>query len=131
MVILSSAVTTLLLLRNSWIPLHQSLNLVLSLSNYPGSGTMFFVSLFSLYITGTDIVDISSVSGVTGSVLWFDSLSLVILNNPSISFNASIASVLCSTVLTVCDFFTIPFLQGEPDDTLLNIITLDLAQVAT
>ena len=131
MVILSSAVTTLLLLRNSWIPLHQSLNLVLSLSNYPGSGTIFFVSLFSLYITGTDIVDISSVSGVTGSVLWFDSLSLVILNNPSISFNASIASVLCSTVLTVCDFFTIPFLQGEPDDTLLNIITLDLAQVAT
>ena len=130
-VILSSAATTLLLLRNSQIPLHQSLNLVLSLLNHSGSGTMFFVGLFSLCITSTDTVNISSISGIAGSMLWFDLLFSMILNDPSISSNASIVSVLCSAILTVCDFFTIPFLQGEPDDALLNVITLDLAQVAT
>ena len=68
-VILSSAATTLLLLRNSRIPLHQSSNFVLSPLNHPGSGTMLFVSTFSLCTVVTDAVNISSVSGVTGSVL--------------------------------------------------------------
>ena len=34
-----------------------------------GSGTIFFVDMFSLCIAGTGAVDISSVSGVAGSVL--------------------------------------------------------------
>ena len=69
MVILSSVATTLLLLRNSLIPLHQSMNFVLSLSNYPGSGTMFFITVFLLCIASTDAVNISSISSVAGSVL--------------------------------------------------------------
>ena len=104
-VILLSAATTLLLLRNSLIPLHQSLNFVLSPSNYPGPGTMFFVDMFSLCIAGTGAVNISSVSGVAGSVLWFDMLSSVILNNISISSSASIVSRLCPAVLSVCGFY--------------------------
>jgi len=68
-VILLSAATTLLLLRNSLIPLHQSSNFVLSPSNYPGSGTIFFIIVFLLCIAGTDAIDISSVSDVAGSIL--------------------------------------------------------------
>ena len=41
-VILLLVSMTLLLLRNSLISLHQSLNFVQSLSNHPGSSTMFF-----------------------------------------------------------------------------------------
>ena len=41
-VILSSVSMTLLLLRNSLIPLHQSLNFIQSPSNHPGSSTIFF-----------------------------------------------------------------------------------------
>ena len=69
MVILLSAATTLLLLRNSLIPLHQSSNFVLFPSNYSGSGTMFFIIVFLLCIAGTDTIDISSVSGIAGSML--------------------------------------------------------------
>ena len=68
-VILLSAATTLLLLRNSLIPLHQSLNFVLSPSNHPGSRTMFFIIVFLLYIAGTNAIDISSVSGVASFML--------------------------------------------------------------
>ena len=49
-------------------------------------------------------VDISSVSGVAGSVLLFDTLFSVIFNDPSISSNASIASMPCPAVLTICIF---------------------------
>ena len=107
-VILSSVTTTLLFLRNNWIPLHQSLNFILSLSNHPRSKTMLFgviVCMFSLYTAGTGAVNISSVSGVTGSVLLFDTLSSVILNNPNISSNTSIVSELCSAVLSVCGLY--------------------------
>ena len=66
---------------------------------------MFFISTFSLCTTGTDAVNISSVSGVAGSVLRFDMLSSVILNDPSISSNTSIASEFCHAVLSVCGFY--------------------------
>ena len=108
--ILSSAATTLLLLRNNWILLHQSLNFVLSLSNHPGPRTMLFVSTFLLCTAVISAVNISSVSGVASSVLWFDMLSLVILNDSSISSNASIVFGLCSAVLSVCSFFLELFL---------------------
>ena len=61
-VILLPVSMTLLLLRNSLIPLHQSLNFVQSPSNHPGSGTMLFgisACMFSLLTTGAGAVDIS------------------------------------------------------------------------
>ena len=132
-VILLLAATTLLLLRNKWISLHQSSNFVLSPSNHPGSGTIVFVGTLLLYTAGTGAgtVDILSVSGVTGLVFLFDMLSLVILNDRSISSNASIVSIFCPAVLAVLCFFTAPFLQGEPGNTLPNVTILDLAQVTT
>ena len=64
-------------------------------------------------------------------LLLFDTLSSVILNDPSISSNALIASLFCSAILADLCFFTISLLQGEPSDALPNVMTLDLAQVAT
>ena len=107
-VILLSVATTLLLLRNNHIPLHQSLNFTQSLLNYPRSGTILFgilVCVFSLYTADAGTVNISSVSGVAGSVLLFDMLSLVILSGLNISSNASIVSGLCHAVLSICDFY--------------------------
>ena len=103
-VILSSVATTLLLLRNNWIPFHQSLNFVLFPSNHPRSGTILFsvvVYMFLLYTADTDAINISFVSSVAGSVLLFNMLSLVILSNPNISSNTSIASGLCPAILSV------------------------------
>ena len=130
-IILSLAATTLLLLRNKWIPLHQSLNFVLSPSNHPGSETIVSVGTLSLYTAGAGAVNILSVSGVAGLVLLFDMLFSVIFSDPSISSNASIASLLCPAILAVLCFFTAPFLQGEPGDALPNVTTLGLVQVAT
>ena len=132
-VILLLAAITLLLLRNKWILLHQSSNFILSPLNYPGSGTIVFVSMLLVYTASASAgaVNILSVSGVAGSVLLFDTLSLVILNDPSISSNASTASSFHPAVLADLCFFTVPLLQGEPSDALPNVMTLDLAQVAT
>ena len=61
-VILSSVSMTLLLLRINHIPLHQSSNFVWSLSNYSGSGTIFFgilIYMFSLIAIGTGATNIS------------------------------------------------------------------------
>jgi len=66
---------------------------------------MFFVGIFSLCVAGTGAVNISSVSGVADSVLRFDTLSLVILSDPSISSNASIVSELCPAILSVCGYY--------------------------
>ena len=52
------------------------------------------VCTFSLYTANT-------VSGVVGSVLLFNTLSSVILSDPNISSNASIAFGLCPAVLSV------------------------------
>ena len=98
-VIFSLATTTLLLLRNKQVPLYQSSNLVLSPSNHSRSGTIALFRVLLLYAAGAGAVDILSVTGIAGSVLLFNMLSSVILNDPSISSNASIASVLCLTVL--------------------------------
>ena len=104
-VILSSATTTLLLLMNNLISLYQSSNFVLSLSNYSRSETIFFIGTFLLFTAGTGAVDISSVSSVAGSVLRFDMLSSVTLNDPNISSNTSLASGLCHAVLSVYGFY--------------------------
>ena len=66
---------------------------------------MLFVGMFLLYIVVTSAVDISSVSGVAGSILQFDMLSSVIFSNPNISSNASLASGLCPAILSVCGFY--------------------------
>ena len=89
------------------------------------------VGTFSLYVADTSTIDIMSVSSVAGLVLLFDMLSSVILNDPSISSNSSIVSVFHSTILAILYLFTIPLLQSEPGDTLPNVTTLGLAQVAT
>ena len=104
-VILLFTATTLLLLKNSQIPFYQSLNFVLSPSNYPGSGTIFFIGIFLLCTAGTAAVNISSIFGSAGSILLFDTLCLVILNDPSISSNASIVFRPCPAVLSVYYFF--------------------------
>ena len=100
-VILSSVPLTLLLLRNSLIPLHQSSNFVQSPSNHPGSGTMFFGNpawMFSLATTapGAGVPDIS-VS--IGSYLSVEASSLI-CRDPSHSDNASILSVLLELILS-------------------------------
>ena len=66
---------------------------------------MLFVSMFSLCTVVTGTVNISSVSGVAGSVLQFDMLSSVILSDPNISSNTSIASRLCPAILSICGFY--------------------------
>ena len=99
--ILLSIPLTLLLLRNSLIPLHQSSNFVRSLSNYPGSGTMFFgnsVWMFSLATVapGAGVPDISM---SVGSYLSVEASSLI-CRDPSHSDNASTSSVLLELVLS-------------------------------
>ena len=78
---------TLLLLKNNLIPLHQSLNFVLSLSNYPGSETIFLgilaCSLF--FCVGTGAVDILFMY----SVVLFEAL-FVVCKDLSYSDNTSI-----------------------------------------
>ena len=98
--ILSSVLLTLLLLRNNLIPLYQSSNFDWSLSNHPGSGTIFFGNpawMFSLTAaaTGAGATDIS-VS--VGSYLSIEA-SLLICKDPSCSDNASILFVLLELVL--------------------------------
>ena len=73
---------------------------------------------------GTSAVNILFVSSVAGSVLLFDTLSLVILSDPSISSNASIVSLFHPAILADLCFFTVPLLQDEPSDALPNIMTL-------
>ena len=103
-VILFLAATTLLLLRNKQISLHQSSNFVQSLSNHPGSGTMFFSNPawpFSWPITsiGAGATDIS-VSVHSSLVL---SSEASICKDPSCSDNASILSVHLELVMVLPD----------------------------
>ena len=100
--ILSSVYMTLLLLRNNLIPLHQSSNLDWSLSNHPGSSTMFFsnpVCTFPLFATvsGTGTADISSIVVCSYS----SEASSVICKDPSHSNNASILFILLELVLVL------------------------------
>ena len=105
-VILSLAATTLLLLRNKQIPLHQSSNFVRSLSNYPRSGTMFFGNPawpFSWPITsigaGAGATNIS-VSVCLSLVL---SSEISICKDPSHSNNVSILSVCLELIVVFPD----------------------------
>ena len=106
-VILSSVATTLLLLRNRQITLYQSLNFILSLSNYLRFRTMLFgITTYAVLLYTASAVDIPlGVSGVAGSVVLFNMYSIVILNDLSISSSASILSWLCFTILSVHGFY--------------------------
>ena len=132
----SSVPMTLLLLRNSLISLYQSSNFIWSLSNYPGSGTMFFGIPTSLFTVSAGTVDISV--SVCLSLL---KASSVILRDPSCSDNASISFILLELVLSrPCSLHYTCFssrqvtlssivlyaslLQGELVDTLPNVTTL-------
>ena len=92
-VIMLSIPVTLFLLRNNQILLYQSLNLVLSLLNYPGSRTMLFgMTICSFYtVAGADATNISSMYSVISS----EAFSLVILNNSNHFDNASILFPQC------------------------------------
>ena len=87
-VILLSVSVTLLLLRNSQIPLHQSLNFVLFLLNHSESGIIFFsIIACSFYaVAGAGTTDISSVYSVVSSEI----PSSVIFNDFNHSDNAFI-----------------------------------------
>ena len=97
-VILLSVSMTLLLLRNNYISLYQSLNFVLSPSNNPGSETMFFGIIaysFVFIVTNTGATDIASsdCSVVLSEVLF------VICKNSNHSNSASMSPVLLELIL--------------------------------
>ena len=91
---------TLLLLRNNLIPLHQSSNFIRSLSNHPGSSTMFF---------GNPAWPVTSIGASAGAIdisvsiclLFVLSSEVSIYKDPSHSDNASILSVLLELVVVL------------------------------
>ena len=94
MVILLFIVVTLLLLRNNHTPLHQSLNFVQSLSNYPRSGTILLsTTTCLLYTAGTGAVDIAFIVSV--SIITSEAYSFVILNDSNHSNNILILFSQC------------------------------------
>ena len=92
-VIMLSVPITLFLLRNNQIPLHQSLNFVLSPLNYFGSSTMLFgMNICSFYtVASANATNISSMYPVISS----KAFSLVILNNSNHFDNTSILFPQC------------------------------------
>ena len=87
----------LLFLRYNHISFYQSSNFVWSLSNYPGSRTIFFgiVTCMLLFtITGAGTLDIS-----VSICLYSSEASFIIYKNPSHSDNAFILSVLLELIL--------------------------------
>ena len=99
-VILLSIAITLLLLNNTS-------NFVLSLSNYPRSKTMLFsITVCTVLLYTASAFNIASnISGIIGFVFLFDTLALVILNDPSISSSTLIVSGLCCAILSVCSLY--------------------------
>ena len=98
--ILSLVSITLLLLRNNLIPLHQSSNFDQSLSNHPGSSTIFFgnsVCMLFIAVSGAGTTDISSIV----ICLYLSEASSVICKDPNCSDNASISFVLLELVLVL------------------------------
>ena len=111
---------TLLLLRNSHIPLHQSLNFVQSPSNYPGSGIILFgipADTFSLISTamGAGAVDISVSVCLLVS---FEALS-VILRDPSLSDNASKSFVCLELILVILCSYMLHVSRSSTDNAVL------------
>ena len=97
--ILLSVFMTLLLLRNNLIPLHQSSNFIWSLSNHPGSSTIFFGILAYMFLltpvaTGAGADDIS----VSICLSLFEASSMI-CKDSSHSDNALILFVLLELVL--------------------------------
>ena len=141
-IILSLVFMTLLLLGKSQIPLHQSSNFILFLSNYPRSRTILFsVTAYALFII-TSIPNIS----VSVYLLVLSKILFMICKDPSHSNNAFMLFVLLELVLVLlyrlCHICFVywpivvlpnfihglihytPFLQVELDNTLPNVTTL-------
>ena len=114
--ILSSVLVTLLLLRNSLIPLYQSSNFDWSPSNHPGSSTILFgnpACTFSLAATAAGATDIS-VSACSYSSIEVSSL---ICKDPSRSDNTSISLVLLEPVLFVLCSYVLHVFRSSTDNT--------------
>jgi len=98
--ILLSVSITLLLLRNSQIPLHQSLNFVLFPLNHPGSGTIFLgitACLLVFVVTGTNVIDIA----LSNHSIVLSKVSFVICKDSSRSDSTSMLSILLELVLVL------------------------------
>ena len=109
-VILLLVSMTLLLLRNSLIPLYQSSNFVWSLSNHSGSSTILLgitAYMFLLFIACT------GASNISVSVCSFK-VSSVICRDPSLSNNAFISFVLLELILVLlCSFHYMYFVLNR------------------
>ena len=145
-VILSFISVTLLFLKNSLISFYQFLSFVLFPSNNPGSGIILLDNSAYFFCSCTSAIDILFIYSVFAC-----EASLVIFKDPSHFDNAFILYSQCWSILLFMDYairfiyfpmiklsiilvawpLCILLLQGEFGDTLPNIITLDLAQVAT
>ena len=109
---------TLLLLRNSHIPLHQSLNFVRSPLNHPGSGTIFFgipadIFLSVSMVMGTGAVDISVSVHLLVS---FEVLS-VIFRDPNLSNNTSKSFVCFELVFSILRSYVLHVFRSSTDNT--------------
>ena len=116
-VILSSVSMTLLLLRNSHIPLHQSSNFVQSPSNHPRSRTIFFgipADTFPPISTamGAGAVDIS-VS--IRSLVSFE-VSSVIFRDPNLSDNTSKSFIHLEPVLFILHSYVLHVFRSSTDN---------------
>ena len=116
--ILSLVSMTLLLLRNSHILLYQSSNFIQSLSNHPGSRTIFFgipANIFPPISTamGAGAVDIS-VS--IRSLVLFEASS-VILRDLNLSDNASKSFVCLELVLFILCSYMLHVFRSSTDNT--------------
>ena len=100
-VILSSVPITLLLLRNSLIPLHQSSNFDRSPSNHPGSGTILFGNPAYTFSLATAAA-VAGATDISVSVRSYSSVevSSLICKDPSRSDNTSISFALLEPVLS-------------------------------
>ena len=117
-VILSSVSMTLLLLRNSHIPLHQSSNFVRSPSNHPGSGTILFGIPADTFLPistamGAGAVDIS----VSVHLLVSLEASSMILRDPNLSDNASKSFVRLELVLVILHSYVLHVFCSSTDNT--------------
>ena len=99
--ILSSIPVTLLLLRNSLIPLHQSSNFDRSPSNHPGSGTILFGNPACMFSLATAAA-VAGATDISVSVRSYSSVevSSLICKDPSHSDNTSILLALLEPVLS-------------------------------
>ena len=110
-VILSLVSITLLLLRNSLISLHQSLNFVQSLSNHSGFSIIFLSIIACLFLLLVACAGVSDISVSAGSYL-FKTFSMI-CKDPSYSDNIFILFVLLELVLVL--FYSFYYMCFIPD----------------